>query len=79
MDVSARRWISSFETAALYGLHVKSVLILCRLGRIPHTRIPSIRGGRGQIRIDRVAFDRQLEESEVLAVEKPLDRRRRRS
>jgi len=78
MDLSGRRFISCREAGQLYGLHPKSVLALCRQGRIPHTRIPSIHGGRGQIRIDRVEFDKQLLVAAVPVAEAPsLDRRRR--
>ena len=78
MDVAARRFISCREAAELYGLHPKSIQALCRQQRIPHTRIPSIRGGRGQIRVDRVAFDQQLEAQAAPVIEAPsLDRRLR--
>ncbi len=79
MDISARRWISCREAGQFYGLHPKTLLALCRQQRIPHVRIPSIHGGRGQIRIDRVAFDGQLEGQVAPVIEAPsLDRRRRR-
>jgi len=78
MDVAARRFISCREAAELYGLHPKSIQALCRQQRIPHTRIPSIHGGRGQIRIDRVEFDKQLLVAAVPVAEAPsLDRRLR--
>ena len=72
-----KRWLTVRETGELYGLHPKTVFLLCRQRKIPHTRIPSARGGRGQVRIDRLGFDKLLEEREVQATEKPLDRRRR--
>lgn len=73
-----RRWLTVRETSELYRLHQKTVLSLCQQRKIAHTRIPSIRGGRGQIRIDRAAFDRQLEEREILPLIEParVDRRR---
>lgn len=75
-----RRWLTVRETGEAYSLHPKTVLALCRQRRIPHTRLPSARGGRGQIRIDRVAFDQQLAEREVLPTTEPvrIDRRRKR-
>lgn len=73
----ARRWLTTAEAAQLYGWHPKSVLALCARRRIPHVRLPSVRGGRGQIRIDRVALDRQLEANLVQpAPAEPLDRRK---
>jgi len=75
MDLS-RRWLTPKETGELYGLHPKTVLSLCRQRRIPHTRVPSVRGGHGQIRVDRLGFDRMLEDGLVMpASEGPLDRR----
>lgn len=77
-EAPARRWISPQETAELLGVHYKSVLSLCRARRIPHTRLPSLRGGRGQIRVDRVGLEQLLEAGLVLpAAPPPLDRRRR--
>jgi len=77
MSQTERRWISVREAAVIYSLHPKSVYQLCRRRLIPHTRIPSLRGGRGQVRIDRPALDQMLEEREIPAVAEPLDRRRR--
>ena len=78
MSQTERRWISVPEAAAIYSLHPKSVYQLCRKRLIPHTRIPSLHGGRGQVRIDRVEFDQMLEEREIQAAREPLDRRRKR-
>lgn len=77
MDLSARRFISCREAAALYGLHPKSILALCRQQLIPCVRLPSIHGGRGRLRVDRAAFDQQLEAQAVPVTEAPLDRRRK--
>jgi len=77
-DIPACRWISPAETAELYGWHYKSVLALCRAKRIPFTRLPSLRGGHGQIRVDIVGLEKMLEAGLVLPTEPaPLDRRRR--
>ncbi len=70
-----RRWLTVREAGEVYGLHPKTVFLLCAHHKIPHTRIPSARGGRGQVRVDRVGFDRLLEERGVPALETPLDKR----
>jgi len=76
--MTERRWLTVRETGELYGLHPKTVFLLCSQRKIPHTRIPSARGGRGQVRVDRVAFDKLLSEREVLVEAPPeLDRRKR--
>jgi len=74
-----RRWLTVREAGELFGLHPKTVLALCRQRKLAHSRIPSVNGGRGQIRVDRVAWDRQLEEREVQPVVEParIDRRRK--
>jgi len=78
MDVQARRWLTIKLASEVYSLHPKTLLALCRQQRIPHTRIPSIHGGRGQIRVDRVEFDKQLLVAAVPVAEAPsLDRRLR--
>jgi hypothetical protein len=61
-----RRWLSIPEAAEVYGLHRKSLYILCKKRLIPFSRIPSLRGGRGQLRIDAKKFDEQLEAGEVV-------------
>lgn len=72
-----RRWLTVHEAAELYAMHYKTVLSLCRSRRIPFTRVPSARGGHGQIRIDRLGVDRMLEASLVTpTADPPLDRRR---
>ena len=77
MDPSGRRWISVREAAELYSLHPKTVARLCSLRKIPFSRLPSSRGVRGGIRIDKIACDRMLESGLVVPAEAPpLDRRR---
>ena len=77
-DFPARRFITVSEAAELYSAHPKTILALCRARRIPHTRMPSARGGYGQIRIDRIGTDKILEAGLVLPAEDaPLDRRRK--
>jgi hypothetical protein len=76
MDVSGRRWLTIKLASEVYSLHPKTLLALCRQKRVPFSRVPSIHGGRGQIRIDRSALDRQLEAGEVLPAEATPDRRR---
>jgi hypothetical protein len=71
--VLERRWLTIPEAAEAYGLHPKSLYVLCRNHLIPFTRLPSLRGGRGQLRIDRRRFDEQLEAGELV-----LDTRGRR-
>jgi hypothetical protein len=66
-----RRWLTIPEAAEFYGLHPKSLYVLCRQRLIPFTRLPSLRGGRGQLRIDRKRLDEQLEAGELV-----LDERR---
>ncbi len=61
-----RRWLTIPEAAEAYGLHPKSLYVLCRNHLIPFTRLPSLRGGRGQLRIDRKRMDEQLESKEVV-------------
>jgi hypothetical protein len=68
-----RRWLSIPEAAEVYGLHPKSLYVLCRKRLIPFSRIPSLRGGRGQLRIDAKKFDEMLEAGECV-----LDARGRR-
>lgn len=61
-----RRWLTIPEAAEVYGLHPKSLYVLCRKRLIPFSRIPSLRGGRGQLRIDRKRMDEQLEAGEIV-------------
>jgi hypothetical protein len=61
-----RRWLTIPEAAEAYGLHPKSLYVLCRNRLIPFTRLPSLRGGRGQLRIDRKRLDEQLEAGELV-------------
>jgi hypothetical protein len=61
-----RRWLTIPEAAEAYGLHPKSLYKLCSKRLIPYTRIPSLRGGRGQLRIDAKKFNEQLEAQEVV-------------
>jgi len=75
MSIVDRRWLTVREAGEVYGLHPKTVFLLCAHHKIPHTRIPSARGGRGQVRVDRVGFDKLLEERGIPAIEKPLDQR----
>jgi len=63
---SERRWLSIAEASAAYGLHTKTLYELCRRQLVPHSRIPSLRGGRGQLRIDRVRLDEMLEAQEIV-------------
>ena len=78
MIAPGRRFISVNEAAELYAVHPKTVLFYCRAKRWPHTRLPSLRGGHGQIRVDRVGVDAMLEAGLVLPAEAPpLDRRHR--
>lgn len=77
MTPTDRRWLRVDEAAELYGIHAKTLFRLCSRRLIPHARIPSARGGRGQIRIDRPAFDAMLEAGEVLPASASIDRRRR--
>jgi len=77
MSPSDRRWVSCREFGELYHLHPKTVLLLCRQRRIPFTRLPSIRGGRGGIRVDIQKFEEMLAVGEILPASAPLDRRRR--
>jgi len=73
-----RRWLKISDAAEVYSLHPKTLFLLCAQNKIPHTRIPSARGGRGSVRVDRVGFDKLLEDGLVVPVERPsLDRRRR--
>lgn len=74
-----RRWLTVRETSLLYSWHPKTVLALCRARKIPFTRLPSARGGRGSIRIDRIELDRELKAREKPAIVEParIDRRRR--
>ncbi|MBE3126339.1 MAG: hypothetical protein IMZ57_11870 [Acidobacteria bacterium] len=77
--MDGRRFITVTEAAEVYSMHYKTILALCRARKIPHTRMPSVSGGRGQIRIDRVGCDKMLEGGLVLPAEaQPLDRRRTR-
>lgn len=68
------RWLSIPDASLAYGLHRKTLYALCRKNLIPFSRIPSLRGGRGMIRIDRRRFDEQLEGSEIIV--DPSGRRR---
>lgn len=78
-DAPARRWISPQECGELYGWHYKTVLALCRARRIPFARLPSLRGGHGQVRVDRLGLEQMLEAGLVMpAAASPLDRRRAR-
>jgi len=77
MDAPARRWLTVAQAADLIGLHPKSVYQLCRQRQITYTKIPSLRGGRGMVRVDRIGLERMLEERAVQAIEAPLDKRRR--
>jgi hypothetical protein len=61
-----RRWLTIPEAAEAYGLHPKSFYILCTKHLIPYARIPSLRGGKGMIRIDRRKMDEQLEAGELV-------------
>jgi len=61
-----RRWLTVPEAASAYGLHPKTIYSLCQQRLIPHSRIPSLRGGRGMVRIDRKRLDEQLEAGEVV-------------
>jgi len=61
-----RRWLTIPEAAKLYSLHPKSLYQLCKKRLVPFTRIPSLRGGRGQLRIDAKKFNEQLEAQEVV-------------
>lgn len=74
-----KRWLTVRETAEAYSWHPKTVLALARARKIPFTRLPSARGGRGSIRIDRVALDRELWEREIQPTAEPtrIDRRRK--
>jgi hypothetical protein len=65
-----RRWLTIPEAAEVYGLHSKSLYILCRKHLIPFTRIPSLRGGRGQLRIDAKKLNAQLEAQELVLDDK---------
>lgn len=76
MDAPARRWLTVSQTADLISLHPKSVYQLCRQRQLTYSRIPSLQGGRGMIRVDRISIERMLEERAVQAVEAPLDKRR---
>ena len=67
------RWLTIEQASQAYGLHPKSLYVLCRNHLIPFTRLPSLRGGRGQLRIDRRRWDEQLEAGELV-----LDTRGRR-
>ena len=77
MDAPTRRWLTVSQAAGLISLHPKSVYQLCRQRQLTYSRIPSLRGGRGMIRVDRIGLERMLEERAVQAVEAPLDRRRK--
>lgn len=61
-----RRWLTIPEAATVYSLHPKSLYVLCQKNLIPYSRIPSLRGGKGMIRIDRRKFDEQLEAGELV-------------
>jgi len=63
---SERRWLTIPEASVAYGLHVKTLYELCRRQLVPHSRIPSLRGGRGMVRIDRSKFDEMLEDQELV-------------
>jgi len=60
------RWLTIEQASQAYGLHPKSLYVLCRQRLIPFTRLPSLRGGRGQLRIDRKRLDEQLEAGEII-------------
>ena len=60
------RWLTIPAASAEYGLHPKTLYKLCRERRIPFARIPSLHGGRGQLRIDRVRLDEMLEAQEIV-------------
>jgi len=64
--MSEKRWLTIEDASAEYGLHPKSLYTLCRKNLIPYARIPSLRGGRGQIRIDARKLDEQLEAQEIV-------------
>jgi excisionase family DNA binding protein len=76
--MNERRFLTVRQAGELYGLHPKTVRALCRARKLAHVRIPSVNGGRGQIRIDRIAVDRMLEEREVVPVTEQarIDRRK---
>jgi len=63
---SERRWLTIPEASAAYGLHVKTLYELCRRQLVPHSRIPSLRGGRGMVRIDARKFNEMLEAQEIV-------------
>jgi len=67
------RWLTIESASVEYGLHRKSLYALCRKNLIPFARIPSLRGGRGQLRIDARKLDEMLEGQEIV-----LDARGRR-
>jgi hypothetical protein len=74
-----RRWASCGRVAEIYGWHPKTVQKLCAQRRIPFCRLPSTRGGRGQIRVDLIALEQLLEASTVRPAAAPLDNRRRKA
>jgi len=63
---SERRWLTIPEASTAYGLHTKTLYELCRRRLVPHSRIPSLRGGRGMVRIDAKKFNEMLEADEVV-------------
>ena len=60
------RWLTIPAASTEYCLHPKTLYTLCRECRIPFARIPSLHGGRGQLRIDRVRLDEMLEAQEIV-------------
>jgi len=64
--MSEKRWLTIEDAATEYRLHKKSLYSLVRQNLIPYARIPSLRGGRGQIRIDARRLDEQLEGQELV-------------
>ena len=65
-SIAWKRWLSIPEAAEYYGLHPKSLYELTKQRLIPFTRIPSLRGGRGMIRIDRRRLDELMEQDEIV-------------
>jgi excisionase family DNA binding protein len=60
-----KRWLTVDEAGEVYSLHPTTVYKLCKERRIPWVRIPSLRNGRGMVRIDRRRMDELLEREEI--------------
>ena len=76
MNPRGVRWLTIAQASEAYGLCRQSLYFLCKKNLIPFARIPSLRGGRGQLRIDAKRWDERLEAQEIVSDVGTLARRK---